>query len=119
MYPGVKIAKILICYTQWQQKYDDIQGILGDRVSFHQGLPTHEMIMDLTRDQTKFSLIILDDLMDQASKSHLVRDLFVSICHHRSLYCYLLLQNLYTAGKEMRTITLSAQALILTRSVHT
>ena len=117
LHPGVKIGKILICYSLWQKKYDQIQNMLGDRVTFQIGLPSRETIMELTRDENLFSLIILDDLMWESSNSDIVRELFTSISHHRSCYTWLILQNIFIAGKEMRTITLSAQGLILTRLV--
>ena len=89
LHPGVYIEKVMICYGAWQNKYDQIQDMLGERVVFVKGLPSHEEIMELTKNhQTRASLLCIDDLMDSAAQSPLIRDIFVSIAHHRNLYTW-------------------------------
>jgi len=58
-------------------------------------------------------LVVLDDLMTDATKDEEVSNLFTVGSHHRNLSVICLLQNLFNRGKENRTMNLNSQYLVL------
>ena len=59
------------------------------------------------------NLIVIDDLMSEASNDKRICDLFTKGSHHRNLSVICLVQNLYYQGKESRTMSLNSQYLVL------
>lgn len=87
-------------YGEYQATFSEMKG-----VQFIQGLP-EELISKIGSDNQP-AWIIIDDLMSESTNSQLVADLFTKGSHHRNLSIILLLQNFFTKGKEMRTISLN------------
>lgn len=58
------------------------------------------------------SLLIIDDLGNEACNDKRVSDLFTKKSHHNGLGVILILQNLFNPGKYTRTITQNAQYLV-------
>lgn len=58
-------------------------------------------------------LIIVDDLMAECTKDANMTSLFTRGSHHRNLSVIFIVQNLFHAGKETRTISLNAQYLVI------
>ena len=58
-------------------------------------------------------LVVLDDLMIDATKNKDVSNLFTVGSHHRNTSVICLLQNLFYQGKENRTLTLNSHYLVL------
>ncbi len=75
-------------------------------VKFHEGLPTQDLLKPN-------SLLILDDVMQQATADPGILQLFTVSVHHRNISVIMLLQNLYFQSKFLRTLNLNSQYLML------
>lgn len=94
-------TSVLYAYSIWQDDFDRLKD-----VTFHQGLPSRE---DLEND----SLLILDDVMHEASTSEDVMKLFTIDCHHRNITVIFLTQVLFAPFKYSRTLSLNMHYIIL------
>lgn len=79
------------------------------RVKFVEGLD----ITLIDQLKGKRTLVIIDDLMDEAANSVKVSSLFTKGSHHRNISVILVVQNMFVKGKEMRNISLNAQYIVL------
>jgi GTPase SAR1 family protein len=59
------------------------------------------------------TLLIIDDMMNDAGSSKTVADLFTKGCHHKNISVILVLQNLFHQGKRMRDIQTSTNYIVL------
>jgi hypothetical protein len=96
--------RIVWHYAEYQPKLNSELGKYG--VEFREGCP----------DMSEFGgeervLLIVDDLMSECGKE--ISNLFVKGSHHRNLSIWFLMQNFFHQGKEIRTVTLNAQYIIL------
>lgn len=64
-------------------------------VEFHEGLPDIEGDFPKPYPHDETAIVVLDDLMREASKSEAVLDILTEDSHHLNFTCFLLLQNLY------------------------
>ena len=82
-----------------------------DNLQFFEGLPGKD---DLERWSTNgnHSVLILDDLMAKCSSSLDICDLFTIFSHHMNFTVFFLVQNLFSGGKQFRTISLNAYQFI-------
>ena len=113
-FPNKKPWRVCWYYNQWQPKYTEIQGDLGKKIRFFQGLP--EVEEDLSSIPTsKHTIIVLDDLMEEAKESPLVSKLFTQ-GRHRNASVILLLQNMFPKGKYNTDISRNATYKVLFRS---
>ena len=103
--------RIIWIYGQWQPLYAELQKTTP-LIKFVKGIPANI-------DQDEFlnpgmqNLIVLDDLMAEASNDKRICNLFTKGSHHRNLSVICIVQNLYYQGKESRTISLNSQYLVL------
>ena len=107
---------VLVCwfYNQWQPKYAEIQGDLKNKIRFAQGLP--EVEDDLSSiPLARHTIIVLDDLMAQATDSPVVSKLFTQ-GRHRNASVILLLQNMFPRGRYNTDISRNATYKVLFRS---
>ena len=83
-------------------------------ITFVKGLP--ENIEDYI-DDTKTNLFIFDDLMDQATQSSVISDLFTKGSHHRNISIILIVQDFFYNGNSnsgfRKTISRNANLLCL------
>jgi len=98
--------KIVWCYREWQPLYTEMARTMAN-MTFVEGLQVPEM------DGGERHLIVLDDLMTDATKNKEVSNLFTVGSHHRNTSVICLLQNLFYQGKENRTMNLNSQYLVL------
>jgi len=73
---------------------------------------THLQNLDdlvITGDTT---LVVIDDLMQEACSNEKVQELFTKRAHHDNISVILILQNLFASGRYTRTITQNAQYLV-------
>ena len=101
--------KIVWCYGEYQVGYAAMARDMPF-VQLHEGIPSN---MESLFDRGSTNLIILDDLMSQATKDERVAHLFTKGSHHRNLSVIVILQNLFHQGKESRTISLNAHYMVL------
>ncbi len=59
------------------------------------------------------TLLVLDDLMDEAGDAREVSELFTRGSHHRNLSVIMLVQNVFHRGKIMRTVSLNSHYMVL------
>ena len=71
-----------------------------------QGVPQKE-------DVEEGDLIVLDDLMQESSRSNDVTQMFIRTTHHRNAFVIYITQNIFDSGKDQRTRNLSTQYLVI------
>ncbi|KAM7406688.1 hypothetical protein PAMP_001045 [Pampus punctatissimus] len=105
-----KIDNIVYIYSCWQPLYDELLKLRD--VKFVEGLPL-SLCDDSLLPIHKNNLLIIDDLMNDASNNVEVQNVFTKYVHHRNLSCLYLVQNLFFQGKASRTINLNTNYLVL------
>lgn len=105
------IKSIMYCYSAYQEAYYTLEKELGPKISFINGLPTREQLMEAPRPM----LLCLDDLQHVALNSPLIEQVFTTLSHHEGVQPIFLTQNLFYNAKHARTLSLNAQAYIITR----
>jgi len=98
--------RILYCYGVYQKLFSEMIG-----VEFNEGLPSLDEF-----DGKKHTLVIIDDLMHETNDT--VSKLFTRVSHHTNTSVIFITQNLFHKDKEIRTITLNAQYLVLFKNVR-
>lgn len=63
-------------------------------------------------------LIIIDDCQESIKKDKRITNLIIRGSHHGNFGVFLLLQNLFTQGSEMRTISLNCHYFLLLRNAR-
>ena len=114
VYEEQNSIRIFWYYNQWQECYENIKKSLGKSIRFERDVP--ELSEDLCEINARYNnIIILDDLMAEATVSPVVSRLFTQ-GRHRNASVILLLQNMFPRGKYNTDISRSAQYLTLFRS---
>jgi hypothetical protein len=90
------------------QQMEKIQRLSKIPINFVEGLPDVSEISPQNR-----NLLILDDLMQDASNSTEVGNIFTRASHHRNLSVVLILQNIFRQGTRMRDISINTKYMIL------
>ena len=109
------VTNILYCYgSVWQPIFDQLQSGIKN-ITFHEGIPDEQTIMNLTQ-HGKHVICVLDDLMEQASDSLSVQKLFTTGCHHLNMSIIYIIQNLLPRGRVARTLSLNSNYFILFRN---
>ena len=109
------IENIVYVYSCWQPVYDQLLELR--HINFIKGLPK-SLADDAILPPEKNNLLIVDDLMSEASQSEQMKSVFTQYCHHRNLSCLYLVQNFFCQGKASRTISLNANYLVLFKNVR-
>ena len=99
-------SRIIWCYGAYQEK---VNNGLPEEVVLVEGLASGMVEIDGSRP----TLLILDDLMDEAGDAKDVSELFTKGSHHRNLSIMMLVQNVFHQGKIMRTVSLNTHYVIL------
>ena len=110
-YEEQKSIRIFWYYNQWQECYEKLKKSLGKSIRFKRGVP--ELTGEINARYN--NIIIVDDLMAEATDSHVVSRLFTQ-GRHRNASVILLLQNMFPKGKYNTDISRNAQYLALFRS---
>lgn len=93
--------KIVYCYGAYQPLFRTLK-----HVEFVEGLPSNLSTL-------QNALVTVDELMAEVGNDTRLRKLFTKGSHHRNLSIIFIVQNLFHQGKEMRTIHLNSQYLVL------
>ena len=106
-------ARIIWLYKRWKPLYTELQKSVP-AIEFIEGIPPN-VTENTFLDKQFPTLIIIDDLMKYATSDEDVCDLFTEGAHHRNLSVVCLLQNIFYKTKEMRTMSLNCQYLVVLR----
>lgn len=106
----VKFDRILFYYAEWQEGYKSEKFLKnGKTIEFREGLPKPE---DYSNDPSLKKLLIIDDMMREAS-NHVIVDLFTKGSHHKNISVFFITQNLFHKGAYARDISLNASYIVL------
>lgn len=108
---NAKHDNIVWIYSCFQPMYKELQRMNKD-IKFIKGLPDSFEDEDLFPPEQKH-LIILDDVIFQASDHPEVVKIFTQYRHHRNMSVMMLSQNVFHQGKYSRTISLNSNYLVL------
>lgn len=89
---SAKIDNIVYIYSCWQPLYNQLLQIR--KITFVNGIP-ESLSDDVLLPPDKNNLLIIDDVMNTASNSIEVQNVFTQYVHHRNLSCMYLVQNLF------------------------
>ncbi len=103
-----KPQRIFYCYSRWQPAYDELNNKTIPQIQFIQGLPSIALF-----DENYINLLVIDDLMTDAAKNEEIKDIFTVDSHHMNISVFFLVQNLFQAEKNQRTISLNINYLLL------
>lgn len=104
------IENIVCIYDCWQPLYDELMKMVD--IKFIQGIPNALDDDDLLP-VSKNNLLIIDDVMKDASSNTQIEKVFTQYVHHRNLSAIYLVQDLFFQGKSSRTISLNTNYLII------
>ena len=99
--------RIVWCYAKHQEELYEELMIINSNIEYVHGIPENIETM-FTKDET--NLIVLDDMMDEASKSDKVSQLFTR-GRHDNLSVIFLTQNLFQ--KNQRSISLNSDYMVI------
>lgn len=103
--------RILWIYKRWQPLYDELKYWIPSIV-FIEGI-TEDIKYDTVINSRKRTLLIIDDMMKDATQDKEICELFTEGAHHRNLSVVCIMQNLFNKGKENRTMSLNSQYIVL------
>ena len=86
-------------------------------ITFHQRLPSPEVIDEFTADR-RHRLIVLDDLMHRVVQNVDMELFFTQGCHHRRLSVVFITHNIFPRGTKSRTIALNTTYLVMMKNVR-
>lgn len=104
----VQPHKILWFYGARQPKLE--VELTPHGVTFLEGFK-NEIIEEIGDEVPK--LVVVDDLMSEISNDKRISTIFTKGCHHRNMSVIFILQNMFYHGKELRTVSLNAQYIVL------
>ena len=107
-------TKILYAYKVWQTVYDEMERSISN-IEFQEGLPSKVDLETLSK-QGEHSILVLDDLLVEATQSVEILSLFTTYVHHFRITTIFISQNLFSNGKYMRSISLNTHYFILLKS---
>ena len=102
--------RIIWIYKRWQPLYDELR-MKMPTIQFIQGMV--DIKSDIYINSKVRTLIIIDDLMKDATQNKDVCELFIERAHHRNLSVICIMQNLFNKGAENRTMSLNSQYIVL------
>ena len=102
--------KIIYAYGKYQPLFDQMEERIPGLI-LHSGLPSKENISEWT-DPSYHTVIVLDDMMVQVTKSEDALFLFTVTAHHRCASVIFLTQNMYMPGKYARSISLNCHYVV-------
>ena len=101
------VSSVLYCYGVFQDYYNEMK---IPNIEFHEGLPDLDKVKSLN--DSKFHVIVLDDLMEHIVKSIDTQNLFTKYCHHFNISAIFLTQNIFAQGPCSRTININTYVLV-------
>lgn len=106
---------IIYAYGIYQPAFEDIEKTIPN-LRLHEGIPDEETLHGAVATSGQNTLVILDDLMDECSKSKYMSTLATRGVHHMRITLCFILQNIYYKSPIMRTISLNLSYFILMKT---
>jgi len=103
------IDKVIYCYTEYQPTLFGKMKDAVPNIIFHEGMP-----QDFGSYGGGQKLMVLDDLMCEASKSNDATNAFTRTSHHQNVSIIFLTQNLFY--KNTRTMSLNCKYIIIMKN---
>ena len=100
--------RIIYCYGAWQELFETVD-VEKLNITFREGFID---IGDLPNDG-KHTVMVIDDLMTELSKSKEASDLFTKHSHHKRISCIFITQKLFGGTNELRTISGNSHHIFL------
>jgi len=110
------VNNIVICYGTYQPLYDEIRKHFPKEVKFVHGLPNY--IESYINNPKVHDLLIIDDLMQEISKSDFYLNLQMKFSHHWNCSIITLLHNLFFPSKHLRTCSLQQTGFVLFKTIR-
>ena len=109
-------TKIIYAYGQYQPLFEQMEERIPGLI-LHSGIPSREQIDEWTdpTDTAHHTVIVLDDLAGQVTKSEEALFLFTVTAHHRCCSVIFFTQNLFMPGKFARSISLNCHYVVMFR----
>lgn len=105
-----KIDRVIYCYNEDEPDFaKEVEKKMKIQILFQKG-----MDLDVAAGNTIPTLVVLDDFMEEASKSEDVCKIFSKQSHHRSMSVIITLQNFFY--KNCRNLTLNSKYIVLFRN---
>lgn len=104
----------IVCFLGSEDpKLKELTFLYRSKITFVSGLPEN---IDDYIDSSKHGFVLIDDLMQEATRTMQVTELFTKKCHHQNFSIALILQNLFYNGKERQTILRSCHYVVVFRN---
>lgn len=100
---------IIWLYGEYQDTYDEMKASISN-VRFIEGFPQD---LDSLIDPSVRNLVVIDDLMMECANNSNVTNMFTKGSHHKNMSVIFIVQNLFLASKQFRTISLNAHYMVL------
>lgn len=100
---AVEPTEIVYCYGMWQDAFEEMKG-----VRFHRGMADVE---ETFPNDGANRWLIIDDLMQEASKGGELDALFTKLSHHLNITVFLVVQNFFL--KSLRTVSVNSHYFFL------
>lgn len=104
------IRHVLYAYGIWQSLFEQMAKEVNN-ITFYQGIPDKDILEQFTRHYGNI-ILVLDDVMAQGMNNEDLMNLFTTYSHHMGITVLFLLQNIFSPGKYMRTVSLNAHYII-------
>ena len=104
---------IMYCYNVYQTPLFDQMKREIDNIHFHENIPDRETLQDWNKTYPQTKIIVLDDLLQRASTSNDIVDLFCVLSSHMNYTVFFLIQNVFGDSKRLRTISLNTHYFII------
>ena len=117
MFAGTAPSEVLYYFLHDQPLYAEMRENLKDRITFREGVPSLNDIMEFAKDD-QHRLIIFFDVMHLIVDNKDISLLFTNLVHHKKMSCMIVYQNLFSAGKYARTISVNADYLVVFKNVR-
>ena len=102
-------TRIKYYYGAWQKRFAEVEAAFDPRFEFVEGLS----VFDDLPGGSEHTVTVIDDLMEEVTKSKTVMDIFTKHSHHRNMTVLLLVQKLYGRTHNTRVISQNAHLMIL------
>jgi len=105
--------KVLYCYNStWQPRFTEMESEMKN-ITFLHGMPDEQVLEEFQTSTRHHKVIILDDLMLQATNADSILNLFTVGTHHNFCSVILLTHNLFPKSKHGRTLSLNTHVFVI------